>query len=298
MSLIIDEAQSINVNGLNNAVLIRYSEANSDNTVATQIANYTVQTWQQNRGRQETLNNTLQGKVAEELFQLFVSQNYPEIGMLSYDDIRNDDFRKSAPFDFLTWANPCNLDRIARAIQKDIDHSRFYVNLSQDARILCQNENVKIVEVKSTKIIDRHKRQCSFNRGDYNDLLKVGSLVRAILNDDFLTYPHLCRTTSITDYSVDDYIDFLQSRNVNVHNEEEMLQYELANQVADAFVRVYIDEEAHIGLLMGWIDKERFYNSATFKRMPQWGKSELALYFATSLRNGKTIDCFPTLFNI
>lgn len=186
---------------------------------------------------------------------------------------------------------------IVRAIQNDIDHSRFYVNLSQDSRILCQDENVKILEVKSTKITDRHKWQCSFNQVDYNSLSKVGSLARIILNDDFLTYPHLCRKTSKYDYSSIDYIDLLQSRYVNVHTEEEMLQYELANQLADALIRVYVDEPAHIGLLIGWIGKEEFYRDAILKRMIQPRKSEAALYFATSLRNGKNIDCFPTLFN-
>lgn len=298
MPIIITETNQINISNLYNVIFVKYSDTNCDNRVATQIANNTAQTWQENRGHQETLNNTIQGKVAEELFHLYLSESYPEINMLSYDEIRNDNYRKHAPFDFLTWIEDCDTDGIVRAIQNDIFQSSYYVRLSQRTKNLCRDENVKILEVKSTKIIDRHKRQCAFNPGDYDDLLKVKSLVRIILNDDYLTYPHLCRKTTDDYYSATDYIELLQSRFIEVRNEEEMRLYELSEQLADAFVRIYIDEVAHIGFIVGWIDKQSFYNNAIIKRMAQRGKSESALYFATSLNNGKSIDCFSTLFNI
>lgn len=298
MSLTITETNNIVV-GNQIVILVRYSEVNRDNTVATQIANNTVQTWQQDRGQQETLANTIQGKVAEELLELYLSEHFPEISILSYDKIRNDvDFEKHAPFDFLTWNEECNIEGIVGAIRQDITNSQTYVRLSQHSINLCQSENVKILEVKSTKIAGRHKSQCLFGQGDYNNISKVTKLSEVILNDDFLTYPHFCRRTSNNNYCTNDYIRLLQSKHIDVNSEEEMRQFEISQQLADVFVRVYLDEAEHIGLLVGWIDKHSFYQNAVIKRMPQYGKSELALYFATSLRNGNNLDCFPTLFII
>lgn len=298
MSVRITASQDINVSDdFHRTILVRYSETQYDNTIAARIANNTAQTWQQNRGRQETFDNTKQGKIAEELFRLYLSQKYPELKVLPYDEIRNDDYQKHAPFDYLVWEGDCNLDLIVEAIRYDITNSDRYVNLSQNTRTLCQRENVKIIEVKSTKIADRHKRSCLFNRGDYNNLSKVAALSRVILNDDFLTYPHLCRSTPMSNFSVNDYIRWLQSKGINVNSEEGMRRFEMLNQTADVFVRVYVDEMEQAGLLMGWIDKESFYRNAVIKKMPKPGKSEAALYFATSLRNGNNLDNFPALFN-
>lgn len=297
MAIRLTETQKLVVNKRQIVVLLKYTEVNPDNRVAARIANNTAQTWQQNRGQRETLANTIQGKIAEELFQLYLAQNHRGINLMSYDEIRNDGFMKHAPFDFLSWSGELNIANTVNSIRNDITASSDrFVRLSANSRNLCHRENVKIIEIKSTKITDRHKRQCSFFQGDYNDHEKVTNLSRVILNDDFLAYPHFCRSTAKNDFSVNDYINLLQSKRINVNNEEEMRSFEITQQLADVFVRVYVDEAEHAGLLIGWTDKKNFYQNAVIKKMPQYGKSELALYFAASLRTGYILDCFPALF--
>ncbi len=298
MPITITQTRQINIEDKHNVIFVKYSEGEHNDGVAARIADNTAQTWQQNRGRQETLNNTIQGKTAEELFHQYMLQNSPEIHLLSYDEIRNDNYTKHAPFDFLAWNEDCDIDAIVRSVQRDIARSDRYVRISQETRALCRDENVKILEVKSTKITDRHKKQCKFNVSRNSDLPKVNALAEVILDDDYLTYPLFCRKTTKDDYSVNDYIELLRSRSIRVWDEAGMRRFETSAQLADAFVRVYVDEAANVGFVVGWIDKRRFYDNAVIKKMPQRGKSELALYFAASLRTGCDIDDFSDLFNI
>ncbi len=297
MPLIITEAQNIAVDERHSAVLVRYTEENPDNTVAAIIADNTEQTWQPDRERPETLANTVQGKISEEILQTYLKRYHPEINVLSYDEIRNDRFKKHSPFDHLVWVGERDIGSVTASVRNDITNTvGRYVSLSAETISLCRRENVKIIEVKSTQITYRHKSKCSFVRGGYRDIAQTAKLADIILGDDFLAYPHLCRSSLQHSFSEADYISLLRSRGINVSGVGEMLQYERANQTADAFVRVYIDEGERVGLIMGWIDRDSFYTAPVLKKMWQRGKSELAVYFAVSLRRGYNIDSFRELF--
>ena len=57
----------------------------------------------------------------------------------------------------------------------------------------------------------------------------------------------------------------------------------------DFYARVYVEQissnlfDIHI---IGYITKQNLIKDSVIKRMPQYGKSEQALYIATQIRNG------------
>lgn len=57
----------------------------------------------------------------------------------------------------------------------------------------------------------------------------------------------------------------------------------------DFYARVYVEQissnlfDIHI---IGYITKQNFIKNSVIKRMPQYGKSEQALYIATQIKNG------------
>lgn len=62
------------------------------------IVRHTHNTWEHGRPLSEIRNNTVQGKSAEFVLQRLMEE-YSRLRYRSYDAIRNDGFRKHAPFD-------------------------------------------------------------------------------------------------------------------------------------------------------------------------------------------------------
>ena len=158
-----------------------YGDMRMDDRIVEQIADHTEETWQPDRRDEERGSNTRQGKVAEEIVEQFFTLFFEnKIAMKSYDDIRNDDFEKHAPFDFLIWKKgTIDIEPIVSSIQRDIDNTpNKFVRLSEYTRRLCKDANVKIAEVKSTQIREDLKRDSGFN-GNYED----GNAVRKLINE-------------------------------------------------------------------------------------------------------------------
>lgn len=280
------QIQVFNIGGLD-MPFIKYDDQ-ADNGIVSVIARNTAQTWQPDRTARETTLNTKQGKLAEDIFQKFVRQSLCGINILSYDDIRNDNFTKHAPFDFLIWPddNLTDIRCVVNAIQSDIGNSLSkFVIISDRTRKLCEEEGVKFVEVKSTKVAARHKPVASNVGDDYSDPSWLKRLAGKILCDDFLAYPSKCRSTSLENFNISDYAEILIKKGIPVGNYGDILSFETAHQLCDIFVRIYLDEPARAAFLVGWIDKYSFYKNAVLKKMPQFRKSELALYFAVPLMN-------------
>lgn len=271
---------------------IRYGYQ-GDNEIVSVIARNTEQTWQPNRTAQETIRNTRQGKLTEDIFQEYVRCSLRGINILAYDEIRNDNYTKHAPFDFLVWSDDKGTDirRAVNAVRDDIDnsHSRF-VKISDRTRTLCKEDGVKFVEVKSTKIAPRHKPASPDRGNNYNDPLWVRRLADKILGDDFLAYPSMCRTTSSRHFTMDDYAHILNNRGITINAHDDIRGFEASLQLCDIFVRIYLDEPENVAFLVGWIDKRSFYQNADIKKMSQRNKSELALYFAVPLVNRRRFD--------
>ena len=81
----------------NHIVCADYGQVHLDARVVGQIINYTAETWQPDRPKKERECNIEQGKIAEEITERFIRQYYSqELSLKTYDEIRNDDFKKHA----------------------------------------------------------------------------------------------------------------------------------------------------------------------------------------------------------
>lgn len=290
----------------NHIVGAHYGELEIDDSVIGQITENTAETWQPDRETNERGNNTEQGKIAEEIVEQFLRQFYANrISSKSYDEIRNDGFTKHAPFDFLIWeSGTADIAPIEIAIQNDISSTpNQFVRLSEYTRRLCRQSNVKIVEVKSTKIREALKRDSGFN-GDYDDQAEVIKLINEIKRcDDVFCYPHFKRSDIAVNYSIDDYCQYVKRQDGSLANltgeqlRRRVIDLEVTHQCSDIFVRVYLDQEQKRGFVIGWMQRERLLDYAVlFKKMVQRNKSERALYFAKNLSEVTGLDLIQQVF--
>ncbi|MBQ9234467.1 MAG: hypothetical protein IJ167_10620 [Lachnospiraceae bacterium] len=291
---------------IDNVVFADYNELKVNNMIVNQIANHTVETWQPDRKSFEKGSNTRQGKIAEEIVEFFWQIYFGDyLFTKSYDEIRNDNYKKHAPFDFLIWKSAeLDITPIEKAIRNDIDSTNNeFVKLSEYTRDLCKKKNVKIVEVKSTKIRDELKTQAHFE-GDYKDTESVKKLISTIKRkDDVFCYPYYKRSETNHNYNFNDYCIYVKSMEPSLtgYDGEELkskvLDIELEKQCCDIFVRVYLDSSANIGFVFGWMKRENLLdNEVIFKRMPKNNKSEDALYFTKNLQKAESIVNLPILF--
>lgn len=290
----------------NHIVCADYGQVHLDAWVVGQIIDYTAETWQPDRPKKERECNIEQGKIAEEITEQFIRQYYSqELSLKTYDEIRNDDFKKHAPFDFLLWkTGTVNIAFIEEAIRQDIARTpNKFVKLSNVTRRLCRTLGVKIVEVKSTNIRNDLKVESDFT-GDYDNVKSVQKLLETIRRkDDVFCYPKLKRRESDPGYCLDDYCREVQERFSEFDGckgenlRRRVIAWECENQCCDIFVRVYLDRPAKKGFVIGWMQKEELLDDTVqFKRMRQKNKSELALYFAKNLGETKGIDCLAQAF--
>lgn len=290
----------------NHIVCADYGQVHLDARVVGQIIDYTAETWQPDRPKKERECNIEQGKIAEEITEQFIRQYYSqELSLKTYDEIRNDDFKKHAPFDFLLWkTGTVNIAFIEEAIRQDIARTpNKFVKLSNVTRRLCRTLGVKIVEVKSTNIRNDLKVESDFT-GDYDNVKSVQKLLETIQRkDDVFCYPKLKRRESDPGYCLDDYCREVQERFSEFDGckgenlRRRVIAWECENQCCDIFVRVYLDRPAKKGFVIGWMQKEELLDDTVqFKRMRQKNKSELALYFAKNLGETKGIDCLAQAF--
>ena len=284
-----------------------YGELHIDDSVIDQITENTAETWQPDRETNERGRNTEQGKIAEEIVEQFLSHFFANrISSKSYDEIRNDGFRKHAPFDFLIWeSGATDVSPIELSIQNDITNTpNQFVRLSEYTRRLCKDRNVKIVEIKSTKIRDSLKRDSGFN-GNYDDQVEVLKLVNEIKRcDDVFCYPHFKRSDTAINYSIDDYCQYVKRQDeslANLNGEQlrrRVIDLEVIHQCSDIFIRVYLDQEAKRGFVIGWMQREKLLDYAVlFKKMVQRNKSERALYFAKKLTEVEGLDLLQRVFD-
>ena len=151
--------------------------------------------------------------------------------------------------------------------------------ISNNTKEFLKNLKIYTMEIKSTRITNRHKEKDTIN-------------YQAILNDDFLAYPKFYRKvpSEIEINNWDRYLDYCMNNNKIQPNTDlaTLQEIELKNMY-DFYARVYVDQindnlfDIHI---MGYITKQDFIKNSVIKRMPQYGKSEQALYIATQIKNG------------
>lgn len=101
------EIKNFKVHHLKNALIVfipkdKLRVAYEDSTVLN-IAHNTTNTWEPDRNFDELLNNTLQGKIVEDMFESYVKAKDEGIEYSSYDIFRTDNYRIHAPIDGILY---------------------------------------------------------------------------------------------------------------------------------------------------------------------------------------------------
>lgn len=112
------------------------------------------------------------------------------------------------------------------------------------------------------------------------------------MNVDFLAYPKFYRKvpSEIEINSWHKYLDYCMNNNKIQPNTDlaTLQEIELKNMY-DFYARVYVEQISSNLFdiyIIGYITKQNLIKDSVIKRMPQYGKSEQALYIATQIKNG------------
>lgn len=242
------------------------------------IAAHTQNTWQQNRTLIDIIKDTTIGKIAEHTLKKHIAK-YSDYIILDYDDFRTNNYKKHAPLDCIIFKkeNP-NLQSVINAINLDATNNPNGM-MNENTKNILKDAKIYTMEIKSTRITNRHKRNGTIN-------------YQAILNDDFLAYPKFYRKvpSSIEINSWQQYLSYCINNNrIQLNTNLTTLQEIVISNMYDFYARVYVEQinsnlfDIHI---VGHITKQKFIENSIIKRMPQYGKSEQALYIATQIKNG------------
>lgn len=242
------------------------------------IATNTQNTWQQNRVLDDIIKDTTIGKIAEYTLKKHIS-THSAFMIFDYDDFRVDNYKKHAPLDCVICDKQnTNLQLAMEAINTDVTNNKNGA-MNSATKMLLKNFNIFTMEIKSTRITNRHKKNGVLN-------------FQAILNDDFLAYPKFYRKISSNIYinSWEHYLDFCINNNqIDVNVTLEALKKIEFDNMYDYYARVYVeqmDNNLFDIYLIGRISKQNFIKNSVIKRMPQHKKSEQALYIATTIKHG------------
>jgi hypothetical protein len=246
------------------------------------LSEHTANTWQPNRDINEIINNTDQGKRAEEAVMSYFSA-WEHFSYQPYDHFRKDSYLKNAPFDGIFYSDNTDIE-VVRNMARDVIHE---IAASKDGvistalRAKMRAAKVYCVEIKSTKVSSKKREKA----GDSELALKKG-----ILEDDFLTYPVFCRKG---DFTFDSYCRYYGPRldpNGQGNYRDAILKNELAHS-SDIFIRVYLDDQTSKIYLIGYLLKDDLFSGdICIKKMSKKGKSELALYYSKPLVNGYPLE--------
>src|SRR3990167_2336621 len=186
-------------------------------------------------------------------------------------------------------ASDTSLGKIAEKVFKEFIIQNFlnykYLSYDEFRSNNFESNGIYTVEIKSTRVAERHKRTGS---SDQN----ISSI---IMSDDFLEYPKYLRVDEFDKINnLMDYINFCKTyRSFNcLSNSECILKMRNEEQINMRFfyVRIYIDISTRKAYIVGYIDKNFFSQNFTLKKMVQAGKSEKALYLSLPLNNAKELS--------
>ncbi len=274
---------------LQNVVVIDYSDITSSKTVnVSDIVNHTVNTWQYGRSYVEKQKDTELGKLAEDAVISVFNQLGIE-GYHSYDSFRGDEFKLHAPFDgvFTEKLTKEIIDFINESVQEEGNR------LSIETRNQLRSYNAYTVEVKSTRLASKYKQRANFST--YDNIDSLTRLVDSLMNLDYLTYPHFTR---YGDMSFNQYCNFVEKRLNTGLSGDDLFNYiknlELS-YATDIYIRVFMDEVEKKALVMGWIDRNTFFNPPETHKLILPGKSEVPLYFVKALKKGFNIKLLKNI---
>lgn len=261
--------------------IISYKNISCPNELLEQIkiiAEHTKNTWQSNRSLDDIIKDTTIGKIAEYTLKEHILK-HSGYAILDYDDFRVDNYEKHAPLDCIIFKkeNP-DLQLAINTINLDATNN-LNGAMSDKTKNLLKNLKISTMEIKSTRITNRHKANGVIN-------------YQVILNDDFLAYPKFYRKvpSGIEINNWHKYLDYCMNNNkIQPNTDLATLQEIELNNMYDFYARVYVEQISNNLFdiyIIGYITKQNFIKNSVIKRMPQYGKSEQALYIATQIRNG------------
>lgn len=151
------------------------------------IADHTQNTWQKNRPFEEILDNTVQGKVVEEMFENYIEAQNSGIKYMSYDVFRKDNYSKHAPFDgFLYDIGSTFLKEAIGRVTEDVNKSN-YGKLKDETFAWLTGHRIYTVEIKSSKIPDKdypYQTNLDFNSWGYQK-----AIINKLRKRDFFCLP-------------------------------------------------------------------------------------------------------------
>lgn len=265
------------------------------NQAAINIAKHTHNTWQKNRLYEEILDDTVQGKIIEEMFEDFIHSTNKGISYISYDDFRKDNFEKHAPIDGLLFRDGNdNVESCIVKIVKDVEGNSFG-KITEETRDFLRSQSVFTVEIKSSRIPDKDYPDTTKN---FNDWKTQEEIISNLRKRDFLVYPKYTRNLGRDIHNFEQYLSFVKSNNskyttmskdtfINVLLTEEM------KDKCDIYTRIFVDKNHtanFIAYILGYTLRECFFYEPRIINMPRQGKSENALYYVYPI-----VDCNQVL---
>jgi hypothetical protein len=272
----------------NNSIMFQKKDAiNTASVDVSTITSNTNNTWQKNRQNEELIKNTLQGKLAEDMFIDFIAftQVKREIEYLPYDVFRKNNFKKHAPIDGLLFqSSNAYIKNGVERILEDINNNEFG-KISIETRKYLNNKRLYTVEIKSSRIPD--KDYASIDVDDFIKMNQQQTLVEALRKRDFFSYPKFTRSEGREVHNYDQYCEYVGKTNAQFSNlsgdelKSAIVSHELET-MCDIYTRIFLDWEhtnSIIGYLTGYALKTDFFINPKIINMPRKGKSENAIYF-------------------
>lgn len=258
-----------------------------DRNLIDLMVHNTRNTWQAGRREEEKRRDTIQGKKAELVFERYIAEHTGH-RYLSYDEFREDGFRKHAPFDGLLIGRDTDAaaeKECINAINREIAGGSEVGTISPGLRKRLEDEGIFTLEIKSSSLKGRDYE------GVDNAVRRTREACEQIIHNlerwDFFVYPHYLRTSgSVADFY--DYTEYVRAHEEGFPQGNErflrQLMFTEYEHASNLYTRFYFDyAKGHI-YLPGYILKEDFFRNPRIMHMPGL-KSGMALYYMYGLRN-------------
>ena len=254
------------------------------------LSEHTNNTWQHDRDLNEKKDDTLFGKIAEDIFYRYITEEMKDlVGYITYDSFRKDGMQKHAPFDAILYKKDTvsekTINNCISLINDEInDENNKYGNISPKLRNYCSLNGIHTVEIKSTKINSKKMENAkNFKKGsdEYYE-----HIIDAILEDDFIAYPFYTE-------DFDKYLKYIKDYRLKTELDDVYLKplvfKKEIEHSSDIFVRIYMFDDKKTGIIMGYTTKYELFFKANVGKCPS-KKSKNAIYYKLNLREGKSIN--------
>lgn len=260
--------------------------------VAEETARHTKNTWQKNRDFPEILKNTVQGKLAEVVFEACLEQAAGTC-LSVYDRFRTDGMKHHAPVDALIFqkdtAEEVRLD-CEKRLAGEVAENEFGT-ISPDLREYLSSRGAVTVEIKSSAL----------KKPDFEGVEDAGRrtlrdcsvIAENIRKRDFFVYPHFLRSSGEIGsfYQYAEYVRETRGEQFPPGNRSflrRLMEVEYDN-ACDVYTRLYFDYEGGHVYIPGYISREDFFARPRIEKMPG-AKSGQAVYYMRSIGDGFPVE--------